>query len=164
MGQVTSSEKHSAQMKCHGRQIQLRHWGGSKESCGARDGTRAPSKISTGRCRWRMHTRLPHLSSLSFLFWKMQIIPPTFCLLLWGLNGIMQGKHLPRCLVLGRQEEAIDRQRQLLTIMLTIKSQWVAPFCNGIIFSFPVTHLQGLAQGLGCPRLLGRLELPNSAK
>ena len=37
--------------------------------------------------------------SLSFLFSKIQILPPTFCLLLWGLSGIKPGKHLPQCLV-----------------------------------------------------------------
>ena len=37
--------------------------------------------------------------SLSFLFGRIQILPPTFCLLLWGLSGIKPGKHLPQCLV-----------------------------------------------------------------
>lgn len=36
------------------------------------------------------------------------------------------------------------------------------PFHNRLIFPFPVTHLQEPAQQLGCPRLLGKLQLSSS--
>lgn len=53
---------------------------------------------------------------------------------------------------------------QAITLLLfwIIKPRWVVPFHNGIIFSFSVTHFQGLAQRLKCPRLPGRLKLSSS--
>lgn len=48
--------------------------------------------------------------------------------------------------------------------MLDDKAPVGGPFHNETVSSFPMTHLQGIAQGHRCPRLLGGLEPSSSLK